>query len=80
MDRFEITDAPCQKNVDPEIFFPDPTDREGIAKAKEVCAKCASTSECLSFALKTNSYGVWGGMTDEDRKSYKRKMQRSSHV
>jgi WhiB family redox-sensing transcriptional regulator len=76
MDRFEIKNAPCQ-SANPEIFFPDPTDLVTLRQAKETCAKCNATLDCLSFALKTNSQGVWAGTTDEERKSIKRKMQRS---
>ena len=78
MVRFEITNAPCQSgNVDPEIFFPDPTDTESIHKAKLLCIDCKSQFDCLSFALKTNSAGIWGGKTDDERRSIKRRMNRS---
>jgi hypothetical protein len=77
MDRFEITGAPCQSGVNPEIFFPDPTDRETILEAKSYCLECKVTSDCLTFGMKTNSFGIWGGTTDEERRAIKRKMQRS---
>lgn len=76
MDRFEIKNAPCQ-SVDPELFFPDPTDMETLRQARKVCKSCDAVEECLSFAMKTNSQGIWGGYTDDERKAIKRKMQRS---
>lgn len=75
----DIDEAPCQ-TVDPEIFFPDPTDFVGIKKAKTLCDNCdqETKNKCLSFAL-TNKihYGVWGGLTEVERKNIIRKQYRS---
>lgn len=75
----DIDDAPCQ-TVDPETFFPDPTDTAGITKAKTLCSNCDQEvkTKCLSFAL-TNKihYGIWGGLTELERKSLIRKQYRS---
>lgn len=75
----DIDDAPCQ-TVDPEIFFPDPTDKAGITKAKTLCGNCDQEikNKCLSFAL-TNKihFGVWGGLTEVERKGLIRKQYRS---
>ena len=75
----DINNTPCQ-TVDPEIFFPDPTDRAGITKAKTLCGNCDQEvkNKCLSFAL-TNKvhYGVWGGLTEVERHSLLRKQYRS---
>jgi len=75
----DIDNTPCQ-TVDPEIFFPDPTDTAGITKAKTLCGNCDQEikQKCLSFAL-TNKvhYGVWGGLTEVERQSLLRKQYRS---
>lgn len=76
--RLNIANAPCQKNVDPELFFPDPTEYEKIREAKSFCKQCGSGDECLSFAIETNSQGIWGGMTDNERKAYKRRIARAN--
>ena len=76
-----IEGAPCQDNVDPEIFFPDPTDREGIKIAKDLCGSCNQEVrvKCLTFAIENKiNYGVWGGMTEAERTSIRRKSQRSA--
>lgn len=74
-----ITGAPCQ-SVDPEIFFPDPTDLLKTREAKELCKQCNpdTKSECLSFAM-TNKigYGVWGGLTQDERKNLRRRESRN---
>ena len=76
--RFDITGAPCQSGVDPEIFFPDSMDRKKIFVAKALCKECSVTLECLTFALKTHSEGVWGGLTTTERKNYKRRIERAN--
>jgi WhiB family redox-sensing transcriptional regulator len=63
--------AACQ-DADPELFFPVSAvgrSREDIARAKAVCASCLVRRPCLEFALATHQvHGVWGGMTEEERK------------
>ena len=79
MNRFEITNAPCQNGVDPEIFFPDPTETAKIHEAKSICGQCdpATKNECLTFAL-TNGvqYGIFGGLTEQERSNLRRREHR----
>jgi WhiB family redox-sensing transcriptional regulator len=73
-----ITDAPCQ-SVDPEIFFPDPTDVIKTREAKSLCNKCnpLSKNQCLSFAMANKiQYGIWGGLTQDERKNLRRRESR----
>jgi WhiB family redox-sensing transcriptional regulator len=61
--------AECLK-YDPEIFFSEYT----LDAAKEICQKCMSQLACLEYALVTGEdEGVWGGLTDDERKALKRK-------
>jgi len=73
-----IKDAPCQ-SVDPETFFPDPTDVLKTREAKSLCKQCKpeTKNDCLTFAL-TNKigYGIWGGLTTDERRNLKRREQR----
>jgi WhiB family transcriptional regulator, redox-sensing transcriptional regulator len=63
--------AACQ-SAELELFFPAiPADLTGeqAARAKAVCGACPVRRECLQFALATRqSYGVWGGMTERERR------------
>lgn len=53
--------------VDPDLFFPTSEDEAGPALA--YCARCAIRAECLAWALKNGErYGVWGGMTEQQRR------------
>jgi WhiB family redox-sensing transcriptional regulator len=61
---------------DPELFFPLSLSGPGLAQlaaAKAVCAQCQVSTECLGFALNSGQeFGVWGGMSEEDRKAIRR--------
>lgn len=65
---------------DPELFFPIGTTGpavDQIATAKEVCARCDVRESCLEFALDTKQdAGVWGGLTEDERRSLRRARQR----
>lgn len=56
-------DASCV-NQDSTIFFL----RSNEVKAKEICAGCPIKNMCLEYALIYNTYGVWGGMSYNERK------------
>lgn len=48
------------------------------AKAKAVCRTCPVIEPCLEFAMETNQkYGIWGGLTDKERASLKRRRARA---
>ncbi|MFI9507350.1 WhiB family transcriptional regulator [Nocardia sp. NPDC052566] len=61
--------------TDPEVFFPE---LGGSAvSAKKVCARCEVRAKCLADALNNGeSYGIWGGMSDNERTRLKRKWTR----
>lgn len=57
--------------ADPDLFFPIATGYAGaaqVAKAQQVCARCAVRQQCLDFAMRTGEAdGIWGGTTPEER-------------
>ena len=71
--------AACLKE-DPELFFPIGVSRPvraQVRKAKEVCAGCPVRDPCLRWALETGvDHGVWGGLSEEERRSMKRRTAR----
>jgi len=70
-------EASC-RSVDPEVFFPlRPTDQATMAKA--ICHGCPVRAQCLEFALEARlDHGVWGGMTEIERRSLRRSRQRKA--
>lgn len=72
-------DALC-KGADPEIFYNE-TDPADVRKAKATCAECPVKELCLADAFRWEKaayarFGVWGGMTSTERRSYIRKLRR----
>ncbi|HEX2296088.1 MAG TPA: WhiB family transcriptional regulator [Actinomycetota bacterium] len=48
------------------------------SRAKAVCRTCPVAEPCLEFAMETNQkYGIWGGLTDKERASLKRRRARA---
>ena len=69
-------DAAC-RDVETSIFFPESDDDAG--PALEICATCPVREECLEFALLTRQEdGVWGGMTETDRRRLRRRRREAA--
>jgi WhiB family redox-sensing transcriptional regulator len=72
-------DAACLSE-DPDLFFPIGTTGDAVPQimaAKSICATCPVLSTCLEFALESRQdYGVWGGLTEDERRSLRRSRQR----
>ncbi|MDN5920133.1 MAG: WhiB family transcriptional regulator [Pseudonocardia sp.] len=73
-------DAIC-RDEDPELFFPVGTSGPAlmqIAEAKTVCRRCPVTESCLAWALESGQdAGVWGGMSEDERRALKRRSTRT---
>ena len=64
------TEAAC-RNSDPDALFV-----QGAAqnRAKSVCLGCPVRTECLADALDNRvEFGVWGGMTERERRALLRR-------
>jgi WhiB family redox-sensing transcriptional regulator len=67
--------------ADPELFFPisssGPALRQ-VARAKAICTRCEIQQACLGYALDAGPIqGVWGGMTEEERRPLKQRERRA---
>jgi WhiB family redox-sensing transcriptional regulator len=61
------------RHVDPDLFF-HPDGERGPARAdrdraaKQVCRTCPVLASCRTHALTVREpYGVWGGLTEDER-------------
>lgn len=77
--------AAC-RGVDSSLFF-HPEGERGAARssreeaAKEVCMRCPVRSECATHALSVREpYGVWGGLTEDEREELLGRARRSDLV
>ena len=63
-----LDEATCVDR-DPEIFFTPSFEKD----AKKICKTCPVAKQCLLMALeKEFEYGVWGGLTEKERKLLKK--------
>lgn len=71
--RFVVDKAPNFSKakcvgVPTEVFFPNYKYLRGkitnkqVAEAKKYCDVCEIKAECLEYACRTDSVGIWGGM------------------
>ncbi|GAA4757750.1 WhiB family transcriptional regulator [Actinomycetospora chibensis] len=71
--------AAC-RGVDPELFFPEPSDeplvRTQVAAAKAVCRRCPVREQCLAEALERLPHGVAGGLTEHERRRARAQRER----
>ena len=74
------THAACRRE-DPDLFFPIGTTGPALVQteqAKTVCRRCPVVTECLTWALESGQdAGVWGGMSEDERRALKRRNSRT---
>jgi WhiB family transcriptional regulator, redox-sensing transcriptional regulator len=58
-------------NYPTRTFFPSRGDRAMLEAAKAICEGCPVQAACLNYALKTDSQGIWGGLTELERQQLK---------
>ncbi len=68
------------RDADPLLFF-HPQNERGSSRikrdraAKRVCAVCPVRLECADYAVRAREpYGVWGGLSEEDRENIYRRL------
>ena len=65
------------RDEDPELFFPigiGPEAQLQAASAKSVCQRCPVPEPCRRWALETGqSEGVWGGLDEDERRTFRRR-------
>ncbi|HLN06841.1 MAG TPA: WhiB family transcriptional regulator [Acidimicrobiales bacterium] len=68
--------AAC-RGVDPGIFYPVSDDDSEAAKG--ICATCTVRTSCLEYALaEREREGVWGGLTERERRRIIRQRRKSA--
>lgn len=65
-----VAQSAC-RNADPDVLFVTGAAQK---RAKAVCLGCPVRTECLSDALDNRvEFGVWGGMTERERRALLRR-------
>lgn len=83
-DDLNWTPAAACQDTDPELFFPigqSGRSRQRTTSAKAVCQHCPVIESCRAWALtypKLAEYGVWGGLTEDERGTLQRRRHRAT--
>lgn len=57
--------AAC-RGLDPELWFPGPTDTP--TTALRICGACAVREACTDYAIaEGHTHGIWGGLSERAR-------------
>lgn len=78
-------DAMC-RGLDSAVFYHPDGERgqareRRVATAKAVCAACPVVTQCLEHAISVREpYGVWGGLSEEERDVLHRRIDRGAQV
>jgi WhiB family transcriptional regulator, redox-sensing transcriptional regulator len=67
MNPTEWMDRGRCRETDPELFNPERG--QSAQPAKRVCSVCEVREPCLKYALERNLSGIWGGLTDRERRA-----------
>jgi hypothetical protein len=69
-------DASC-KGMDTELFYPDkrmlPQDEARFFNM--LCHTCPVREACMEWGLAHEKYGIWGGLTQDQRHLYRKAMK-----
>lgn len=82
--RDDWRDRAACRHEDPDLFFPIGTTGPAQAQteqARAVCRRCPVREACLEWAMDTGqATGVWGGTSETERRSLKRRRSRSDRA
>jgi WhiB family redox-sensing transcriptional regulator len=65
------------RGADADLFFPERG--ASTRKAKAICNACEVKGECLDYAIVNGEkFGIWGGMSERERRRVRRQRQVAS--
>lgn len=67
--------AAC-RDAEPELFFPDTRTETEAARTRAWCSACPVRTACLEYAMDHGEYGIWGGLSEQERRLEHRRRQR----
>lgn len=57
-------------SADPELWYAD--DARSERRAKALCMSCCIQVECARYAIASDEEGIWGGLTQKERRAVAR--------
>jgi len=68
----DLSNGLCRQ-IGIEFFFPDISDINDYKLARTICSGCGVSKQCLEWAVRHESHGMWGGTTPLERKQLRRR-------
>lgn len=70
-------EAPLCAQVGGNYWFPENDGNDNfeishIRMAKSICRKCQHQSECAEWGIQNEKFGIWGGITENERRYIRR--------
>lgn len=62
---------PCSQA--PDFFFPSSNENDLASMAVKLCKECPIRAICADYAIKHERFGIWGGLSPNQRKAARRK-------
>ena len=62
---------PLCAQVDGELWFPDKGGDSTFAKT--ICSQCSHVAECAEWGIKHEAFGIWGGLSNNQRREIRRR-------
>jgi WhiB family transcriptional regulator, redox-sensing transcriptional regulator len=79
----DLPEAACV-TFDPELWFAEDTQypvKANVEWARQVCMSCAERVKCLMWGLQGEEYGMFGGLTANERELFKaRELDKLKHL
>lgn len=76
-------EAPLCAQSGGDSWFPEVGGDNVTKIAKGICNQCTHRIECAEWGIKYERFGIWGGLTELDRKTIRRKLKivvREQHI
>ena len=70
-------EAPLCASVGGDFWFPEKetggSNSTEMVMAKSICRQCPHQTECAEWGIQKEDFGVWGGLSELDRRLIRRK-------
>jgi WhiB family transcriptional regulator, redox-sensing transcriptional regulator len=64
---WDFEDPRC-KGIDTEIYYPPEAEQpRELPLLRSICGNCIHKDECAEWGIKNERYGIWGGLTQNQR-------------
>lgn len=63
---------PACRGTDTDAYFPGVAYSRENHVAKKICTTCPHLDECFQWGIHHEEHGIWGGLTPNERRDYRR--------